>query len=64
MSRLLGINYLRVYYLYILGVYGSLLNVSAHESVLRLWRMDERVLRVQKSLQVAEKLQIKYSQDH
>ena len=64
MSRLLGINYLRVYYLYILGVYGSFLNVSAHESVLHLWRMDERVLRVQKSLQVAEKLQIKYSQDH
>lgn len=52
-QRVLCINYMCVYYLYILWVYGSFLNVSA-QKVSCLRRMDERVLRVQKSLRVGE----------
>ena len=53
-AQSLCINAMHAYYLYILWVYGSFLNVSTPESILCLWRMDERVLRVQKSLQVGE----------
>lgn len=52
MTGVLCINDMHVYHLHILCVYGFFLNVSAHERVLCLWRMDERVLRAQKSLQV------------